>query len=366
LVKTLACRPYCTNESRMNAVVLESYGKPKDTWKWTQVTAPTPLHLNPNNVLVHIKAASLNTLDLWMSHGYGHLFFKTQHATPPLVLGRDASGIIEAVGSRVWDYKVGDHVMFAVSPLHRQGTLTEFGEIDQWSLAPKPTNLTFQEAASLPFTGLTAWSALVKYASITKGQTVLVHGAAGNVGTFAIQYLSKVMDCHVVATCKASDFEKVSSYGAHHMVDCNSPIDMSQLVPCSFDVVLDTTPVDSHEQVEKFSIPLIKKGGHFVTLNGDLLRAVDSHGLLMGTAKGGASLLTKTMSYWISHNIHYHWGLVDATNGSALSMISSFVQQGKIRPRPINVFKLTEFQQAIDFIVEQKTSVKVVLSMEDN
>jgi NADPH2:quinone reductase len=161
----------------MKAAIFEQYGQP-----FHVTTIPRPL-TRPGDVLVRIRASGINPLDLKIQDG------SAAHARqlPPVVLGLDMAGIIEAVGPDVTRFKVGDEVYGMVGGVGGlQGTLAEFAAVDPDLLALKPANLSFREAAVLPLVAITAWEGLVDRMQIKCGDKLLVQGGAGGVGTAAI------------------------------------------------------------------------------------------------------------------------------------------------------------------------------------
>jgi len=166
---------------------------------------PEPI-LGDDDVLVEIHAAGLNPLDSKIRDGA----FKPLLAyRPPFVLGHDMAGVVARVGPKARRFKVGDEVYARPRDGH-VGTFAEAISINEADLALKPTNLSMEEAASIPLVGLTAWQTLVERAGLRKGQKVLIHAGAGGVGTFAIQ-LAKHLGATVAATTSTANIELVKS-----------------------------------------------------------------------------------------------------------------------------------------------------------
>jgi len=190
--------------STMKAAIFEEYGRP-----FHVTTMPRP-SAGPRDVLVRIRASGTNPLDLKIHDG------SAAHARqlPPTVLGLDMAGIVEAVGSDVTRFNMGDEVYGMVGGVGGlQGTLAEFAAVDPDLLALKPANLSFREAAVLPLVVITAWEGLVDRMQIKSGDKLLVQGGAGGVGTAVIQ-LARHFEADVFATGSNSSRDVIERAGA--------------------------------------------------------------------------------------------------------------------------------------------------------
>lgn len=176
---------------------------------------PTPKISQPNQVLIALKAAGVNPIDTKIRKR--GTFYPEQM---PAILGCDGAGIVEAVGSEVRDFRIGDEVYFCAGGLGKQGTgnYAEYAVIEADFLAHKPKSLSFAEAAALPLVLITAWEALYDRACLQSGQSVLIHGGAGGVGHIAIQ-LAKIKGATVYTTVGNSDKERlVRQLGADYPI----------------------------------------------------------------------------------------------------------------------------------------------------
>jgi NADPH:quinone reductase-like Zn-dependent oxidoreductase len=195
----------------MKAIVYHEYGS-ADVLKCEDVEKPTP---RDDEVLIKVRAASVNPLDWRLMKGKPallRLFFglrKPRSGRP----GVDAAGEVEAVGSKVTQFKAGDAVFGAA-----RGALAEYACAGESKIARKPDSVTFEQAASVNVAGLTAVQGLRDHGKIQAGQKVLVNGAAGGVGTFAVQ-LGKTFDAHVTGVCSTRNVEMVRSIGADDVID---------------------------------------------------------------------------------------------------------------------------------------------------
>jgi len=176
----------------------------------------------------------------------------------PLTLGSELSGIIEGIGADVSGFELGDEVYGATNEQFG-GAYAEYAVPSARRMAPKPKTLSFIEAASVPIVTVTAWQMLFEYAHVTAGQTVLIHGAAGNVGAYAVQ-MAKQGGLHVVATAGFADLGYVRGLGADTVVD--SKAERFEDSVTAVDVVLDTVGGDTQQR----SLRVLKPGGILVSV----------------------------------------------------------------------------------------------------
>jgi NADPH:quinone reductase-like Zn-dependent oxidoreductase len=223
-------------------------------WKTVQLEETKIPVIKPTQVLVKIKASGINVID-WKAPQH-HLFdlFKIKL---PYIVGNEISGIIQQIGERVQNFKSGDEI-FGALKLSTQGGFAEYVSIDENSIARKPQNLSFVEAAAIPVAGLTAWQALYDKLNLQTNQKILIQAAAGGVGNFAVQ-LAKLKGAYVVAVASEKNTEFLKYLGADEVF--NYANDFS-ILPRNFDGVLDS--MDSSEQ----TIPLLKTGGRYVSITG--------------------------------------------------------------------------------------------------
>lgn len=198
----------------MKAVVYTEYGTP-DVLKVKQIAKPTP---KEGEVLVKVHATSLNMADWYMLSGSPFLIRLEYGMSKPKnpILGFDIAGRVEAVGSAVTQFKVGDEVFGDLSGCGGGG-LAEYVSVPQATIALKPANLTFEQAAAVPMAAVTALQGL-RQGKLKAGQKVLINGASGGVGTFAVQ-IAKVLGAEVTAVCSTRNVEQVRALGADHVID---------------------------------------------------------------------------------------------------------------------------------------------------
>src|SRR5215469_9793941 len=203
-------------------------------------------------LLVRVKAAGVGLWDALVREG------KVRGETLPLILGSELSGIVEAIGAEVSGFKPGDEVYGATNQLFI-GAYAEYALPSANMMAQKPKTLNFIEAASAPIVTVTAWQMLFDYARVTAGQTVLIHGAAGNVGAYAVQ-MAKQVGAHVVASASSADLDYVRSLGAETVVDYKKQRFEDYVT--GVDAVLDTVGGDTQQR----SLQVLKPGGILVSV----------------------------------------------------------------------------------------------------
>lgn len=238
----------------MKAVVINQYGN-KETLEEQEVHLP---ELKENQVLVKVKATSINPIDWKLREGYLKQMFDWQF---PIILGWDVAGVIEEVGSKVTSWKKGDRV-FARPETTRFGTYAEETIVDEELLAKIPADVSFEEAAAVPLAGLTAWQALFDHGSLKSGEKVLIHAGAGGVGSYAIQF-AKNAGAYVITTASKKNHDLVQELGADEVIDYHETNFADVLK--EIDLVFDTMG----GQVQKDSLNVLKADtGRLITIVG--------------------------------------------------------------------------------------------------
>lgn len=196
----------------MKAMILTGFGGP-EVFRQEEVPRPEP---RAHEVLVKVHATSVNPVDYKIRRAGSWAGVK-----PPAVIGYDVSGVVEAVGQAVRDFRVGDEVYYTPEIFSGQGSYAEYQAAHEAIVARKPAGLSHLEAAGVPLAGGTAWDALVERAQLRVGETVLVHAAAGGVGSLAIQ-IAKAAGAFVFATCGGYNLDLVRGLGADRVIDYRS------------------------------------------------------------------------------------------------------------------------------------------------
>jgi len=236
--------------AQMRALLMTDYGG-SGVLKLDKIAVPTPA---AGEVRIRIHAASVNPIDWKLRAG---MLKKNFAVTLPYIPGRDVAGTIDAVGPGVTGWKAGDAV-FAVTD---GGTLAEYVVAPAQNIARKPAKLTFEEAAGIPTASLAAWRTLITNGDVKKGQRVLIHGAAGGVGSTAVQ-LAHWRGAHVIATASERNHEYLKSIGADEVIDYRTT--RFEDVVKNADVVLDTVGGDTLQR----SPAVLREGGTLLTIVG--------------------------------------------------------------------------------------------------
>ncbi len=249
------------NGENMKAIVADRFGGP-EVMKLEEVPRPEP---KEDQVLIRVIAAGVNPVDAMVRAGkFGG---KTPH-----IPGYDIAGVVEKTGAKIRKLKAGDAV-YAYIDIPGGGGYAEYAVATEKEAALKPKSISFVEAAAVPIVALTAWQALFDSAKLSAGQTVLIHGGSGGVGTFAIQ-MAKARGARVIATASTANQDLLKQLGADVAIDYTKQ--KFEDVAKDVDVVLDTVGRDTLKR----SYGVVKKGGFIATLVSRLDQAeLDKHGI---------------------------------------------------------------------------------------
>lgn len=235
----------------MKAVRIHAYGS-ENTLKYEDI--PTP-EIAPDDVLVKVKAASVNPVDWKIQAGYLQTILPHQL---PLTLGWDVSGVVEAIGPEVSDFQIGDEV-YSRPNIARNGTFAEFVAIKGSELAKKPRKMDHLHAAGIPLAGLTAYQALFQISNLKAGQKVLIHAAAGGVGSLAVQ-MAKIVGAHVIGTASEKNKAFLLELGVDTFIDYRN--ENFEKIVSDVDVVFDTIGGETQDK----SWQTMKEGGVLVSV----------------------------------------------------------------------------------------------------
>ncbi len=322
----------------MKAIVCRKYGS-ADVLKMEDLPIPAP---GPNEVLIKVKYASVNSWD-WDSIR-GKPFIVRLFTSPfrPLhkILGADISGIVESTGTNVTSLKQGDEVMGDISACH-WGGFAEYVTASEKALIKKPENLSFAEAAAIPQAGILAWQGLYQYGPIQPGQKVLINGAGGGVGSFAIQ-LAKMYGAEVTAVDLAEKFEFMHKLGADYLIDYlkNDYTKSGKL----YDLILD---VNANRPLSRYKKRLSQEGG-FVIVGGSM-KTIFQTAISDKFSKKNDN---KKLSL-----------LIHKPNQIDLQALSSLSAERKIKVMIDRQFPLSETADAIQYLGDGKVKGKVVISI---
>jgi NADPH:quinone reductase-like Zn-dependent oxidoreductase len=265
------------------------------------------------------------------------------------------AGIVKAVGTRVSKFKVGDEV-YARPADFRIGTFAEFIVVREGDVARKPTNLTMEEAGSLPLVGLTAWQALVERANLQKGQKVFIQAGSGGVGTFAIQ-LAKHLGAFVATTTSAANTALVKSLGADLVIDYKTQ-DFETLLS-GYDVVLNSQDPKTLAK----SLRILKPGGIAVSISGPPTGAFAREFGLPWYVR----LVTTLLSFGIRRkarklDVRYTFLFMKA-DGEQLAQITKLLEAGTIKPIVDKVFPFEQTNEALAYVESGRAKGKVVIKV---
>jgi NADPH:quinone reductase-like Zn-dependent oxidoreductase len=332
----------------MKAFVVDRYGK-NNALRLAEM--PTP-ELRDDEVLVQVHAAGVNLLDSKIRTGEFKLILPYRL---PLILGHDVAGVVVKVGQSVRQYKPGDEV-YARPDDFRIGTFAEFVPVKETSLAPKPANLTMEEAASLPLVALTAWQALVEKGNLKRGQKVFIQAGSGGVGTFAIQ-LAKHLGASVATTTSTNNVDWVKSLGADVVVDYKK-VDF-ETVLSGYDLVLNS----QDDKTLKKSLGVLKPGGKLISISGppdpsfaDQIKAPWFVKQVMRVLSFAVRSKAKDLK------VDYSFLFMRA-DGKQLRQITSLIESGAIRSVVDKVFPFESTNEAMAYVEAGRAKGKVVVKV---
>ena len=279
-----------------------------------------------DSVLIEVHAASVNPVDSFVQAGY---LKEMMPITFPFTMGFDVSGVVVEVGEQVSKFKKGDEVFSRPNGM-QAGTIAEYAVIKAEELAIKPSNISHQEAASIPLVGLTAWQAIVTKGNLQKGQKILIHAGSGGVGTLAIQ-MAKHLGAEVATTTSAKNFGLVKNLGADVVIDYKTQKFEEEL--SDYDLVLDMM---GGETLEK-SFKVLKKGGCLVSIKGQ-----DTQGL--------------AEQYGVHFEAFFMW-----PSGEMLSQLAQLIRDGVLKPVIDRAYPIDQTQEAYDYLQTGRAKGKVVI-----
>jgi NADPH:quinone reductase-like Zn-dependent oxidoreductase len=306
----------------MKAVRIYHYGGPEEL-KYEE-DAPMPA-LNPDDVLVRVCASGVNPIDWKIREGKGG------SGSFPRILGWDFSGVIERTGSQVKEWKVGDEVYGRPDPA-RNGTYAEYVAVNAGVIARKPRSIDHKAAAGVALAGLTAWQGLFEHGRLEAGQRLLIHGAAGGVGSFAVQF-AKWKGAYVITTASAKNKLFLEELGADEVIDHDKE-DFSTLVS-DIDLVFDTVG----GEVQARSLNVLKPGGALVGTVG-----IKDEGALKAKGIRGVSYMAQSRP-------------------DDLRKIAGLIDGGKVIPVVSRIFPLKDAAEAQRISEEGHARGKIVLEV---
>jgi NADPH:quinone reductase-like Zn-dependent oxidoreductase len=322
----------------MRAVVYEQYGSP-DVLKLKEVPKPAP---KAGEVLVKIHAAALNAADWHMLRADPFLarFDAGLWAPKRQILGGDIAGRVEAIGEGVTQFRPGDEVFGEIAACG-WGGFAEYVCAQEACLAPKPANLTFEQAAAVPMAALTALQALRDKGQVQPGQKVLIHGAGGGVGTFAVQ-LAKVFGAEVTAVCGTRNVQRAHALGADHVIDYTKE-DFAQQ-GAQYDLIL---AVNGSRSLADYRRSL-RPGGVYVMVGGSTAQMFQA--LLLGPLYSLTG--NRKMGSLMAH-----------ASQTDLLYLKELLEAGKIAPVIDRCYPLDKVPDAMRYLEEGHAQGKIVITV---
>ncbi len=337
---TNECDRRATPSDPMKAIVYCEYGSP-DVLKFEDVEKLVP---NDNQVLIKVRAASLNFIDPGVMRGPWPLRLMSGLRKPEKTgLGTDVAGQVEAVGKNVTLFKAGDEVFGVARP-----ALAEYGCARERALVIKPANVTFEQAGSVAWAGFTALQGLRK-GNIQPGQKVLINGATGGVGTFAVQ-IAKSFGAEVTAVCSTRNVDLVRSIGADHVIDYTKE-DFTK-GDQRYDVIFDN--VNNHSFSDRQRV---------LTPNGIcILAGIGGAGLHEGQLMRIAGGLKAGLLSRFARQKFVSYGT--KLDKEDLKLLSDLMQTGKLTPVIDRTYELSETAEALRYFEEGHARGKIVITMD--
>ncbi len=327
----------------MRAIVYHKYGSP-DVLQLKEVEKPTP---KDDEVLIRIYAASANALDWHYMRGTPFLARLVNGLQKPknTKLGADVAGRVEAVGRNVTQFQVGDDV-FGCIPINELGSFAEYVCAHEDALALKPAKMTFEQAAAVPLAAFTALQGLRDKGQIKLGQKVLINGASGGVGTFAVQ-IAKSFGTAVTGVCSTENVDMVRSLGA--------------------DQVIDYTREDFTKNGQRYDLIFDAVGNRSVS---EYKRALSPNGIC---AVAGFTTLPHlfqvlVLGSWVSRTGSKKIGQMETAkpNQKDLVFVKELLEAGKVVPVIDRRYTLREVPEAIRYLEAGHAKGKVVITVEQN
>jgi NADPH:quinone reductase-like Zn-dependent oxidoreductase len=327
----------------MKAIVCTKYGSP-DVLQLQEVAKPAP---QDEEVLIEIHAASVNARD-WRFMRAKPFFIRLVPGgflqPKNKILGADVAGRVEAIGSNVRQFKPGDEVFGYLPSATGRGTFAEYVCANEKAITLKPANLTFEQAAAVPEAAMTALQGLRDNGNIQPGQKVLINGASGGVGTFAVQ-IAKAFGAEVTAVCSTRNLEMVLSLGADHVIDYK---------------VEDFT-----QNGQQYDLILAVNGYHPIS---DYLRALNAEGIYV--VAGGSmfqlfqAALQRRRASKTGSQITYVVSL--AQSQKDLIFLKELLESGKVIPIIDGCYPLSKTAEALWYFEKVHARGKVVITVEHN
>jgi len=323
----------------MRAVTIDRYGTP-DVLRLEEVEAPVPAD---NQVLIRVRASSVNPYDWHYLTGLPRLFRPAFGLRRPKyrILGADLAGQVEAVGSEVTGFRPGDEVYGQTAA----GAFAEYVAVEQGAIAPKPADLTFEQAAAVPLAGFTALQAVRDQGKVQPGQRVLINGASGGVGTLAVQ-IAKAYGAEVTGVCSTANVDLVRSLGADHVVDYTR--EDFTAGPRRYHFLLDNV---GNRKLSEYRRALEPKGMYLA-----------SHGQTENRWLGPVGFMARmaVVSPFVSQKLNT---FVSQPRPADLYALTDLIEAGKLKPVVDRAYPLSRTADAFRYLEQWHARGKVVITL---
>jgi NADPH:quinone reductase-like Zn-dependent oxidoreductase len=325
----------------MKAIVQDAYGSP-DVLKLRDIGRP---QIGGNEALVRVRAAGINPADWAIVSGLPYVARPVYGLRKPknAVRGTDVAGTVGAVGAGVRRLQPGDEVFGWCGGLG--GAFAEYASVSEQRLAPKPANLTFEQAAAVPEAGTVALQAVRDHGNVRAGQRVLINGASGGIGTFAVQ-IAKTLGAEVTGVCSTRNVEMVRSLGADHVIDYTRE-DFTRM-DRRYDFILDNVANHSLSDLRRALTPtgtLVPNGGRF-----------DNRWF----ASGGRVVSAHVLNRFVGHGLR---PFLVSPNLEDLVVLKELIEAGKVTPVIDRTYPLGEAPEAVGHVGGGHARGKVVISV---
>jgi len=334
-------RATTTRTTTMKAIVQAKYGT-SEVLDLRDIAKP---EIGDSEVLVRVRAAGVNPGDWAIMGGLPYIARPVYGLGKPKnrVRGTDVAGQVEAIGGAVTRFRPGDEVFGSSRQLG--GAFAEYAAVSEDALAPKPTNLTFEQAAAVPMAGYVALQALRDHGKVKAGQKVLVNGASGGIGTFAVQ-IAKSFGADVTGVTSTRNVDLVRSLGADHVIDYTK--ENFTRTGLRYDFILDNVANHSLSDLRRALAPqgmLVPNGGGF------------DHRWI---ASGGRLISAKVSFAFVSQSLAT---FIVSPKQENLVVLTELIESGKVTPVIDRTYPLSEIRQAIDHVGGGHARGKVVITV---
>ena len=335
----------------MKSLMMTKYGDIGTSLEEQEVSIPT---VGANQILIKTHSASFNPIDYKILRGDFKAVGKIQF---PKGIGRDVSGIVEKVGKNVKNFKAGDKVYSRIDEA-LVGTMAEYVISNDNDVALIPSNLSFDESASIPLAGLTSYQALVDVAKLSSGENILIHAGSGGVGTIAIQ-LAKHLGANVTTTTSTKNVKLVKDLGADKVIDYTKHSYLDE--GTKFDVVFNT--LGGKHTLNSFKV--LKDGGRVVSISGDLDSVTTKQLGLNKVVRLLLSLKAKKITKAASKMGAMYRFLLMSPNGAQLKELSKLYESGSIKPVIDKTYNFDDSIQALDYLSKGRARGKVIVKIRE-